>query len=188
MKRSFIPLAKASVAGNTQIKPGAVTIRTLGPRQYQQSDNTNIPTHAIIMTSNNTSRNTQSGTNGNTVKDRLTDAEKKQNHILSEQKRRQAIRQGFDRLAEMTPGMTGMGRSEANVLAHATAELKHQLAMKEIIKRKLMAKNPQVSDQFFESLYEVTPTAPLPASASPAASTGSGGSKGKGKQKAKDNN
>lgn len=147
------------------------------------------------MTSNSTSRTTPSGANGNggssnnnLVKDRLTDAEKKQNHILSEQKRRQAIRMGFDRLATITPGMDGMGRSEANVLAQATAELKHQLAMKAVIKRKLLAENPKVTNEFFESLYEVNPRAP-PARASPAASTSSGGaSKGKGKQKAKDAN
>jgi heteromeric Ino2p/Ino4p transcription factor len=61
------------------------------------------------MSSNVNSRNSPSGGNGsgsnNPDRPRLTDAEKKQNHILSEQKRRQAIRQGFDRLAAMTPGM-----------------------------------------------------------------------------------
>ena len=34
-------------------------------------------------------------------KPRLTEQEKKNNHIASEQKRRQAIREGFDRLAEI---------------------------------------------------------------------------------------
>lgn len=49
-------------------------------------------------------------------KPRLTEAEKKSNHIASEQKRRAAIREGFDRLAELTPGMEGQGRSEGLVL------------------------------------------------------------------------
>ena len=70
------------------------------------------------MSSNNNSRSspsagTGSGSNSND-RPRLTDAEKKQNHILSEQKRRQAIRMGFDRLAAMTPGMNGLGRSEVS--------------------------------------------------------------------------
>ena len=67
------------------------------------------------MSSANNSRSSPFAGNGsgsNTDRPRLTDAEKKQNHILSEQKRRQAIRMGFDRLAAMTPGMHGLGRSE----------------------------------------------------------------------------
>jgi hypothetical protein len=73
--------------------------------------------HSLAMSShaNSNSRSSPSGGNGsgsNNDRPRLTDAEKKQNHILSEQKRRQAIRMGFDRLAAMTPGMNGLGRSE----------------------------------------------------------------------------
>ncbi|KAI9854502.1 MAG: hypothetical protein M1824_000313 [Vezdaea acicularis] len=49
-------------------------------------------------------------------KPRLTDKEKKANHIASEQKRRQAIRHGFDRLTELVPGLEGKGRSEQIVL------------------------------------------------------------------------
>ncbi|KAI9763616.1 MAG: hypothetical protein M1840_000410 [Geoglossum simile] len=47
---------------------------------------------------------------------RLTEQEKKNNHIASEQKRRQAIREGFDRLTELVPGLEGQGRSESVVL------------------------------------------------------------------------
>jgi heteromeric Ino2p/Ino4p transcription factor len=53
---------------------------------------------------------------------RLTEAQKKENHIRSEQKRREAIREGFDRLAAIVPGMEGQGRSEAVVL-EATIKL-----------------------------------------------------------------
>jgi hypothetical protein len=49
-------------------------------------------------------------------KPRLTDQEKKSNHIASEQKRRAAIREGFDRLTELVPGLEGQGRSESVVL------------------------------------------------------------------------
>jgi heteromeric Ino2p/Ino4p transcription factor len=54
-------------------------------------------------------------------KPRLTEQEKKNNHIASEQKRRQAIREGFDRLATLTPGMDGQGRSE-NLVLQSTLE------------------------------------------------------------------
>jgi heteromeric Ino2p/Ino4p transcription factor len=55
---------------------------------------------------------------GSPLKDkpRLTEQEKKNNHIASEQKRRQAIREGFDRLASLVPGYDGQGRSENLVL------------------------------------------------------------------------
>lgn len=67
---------------------------------------------------------------------RLTDAQKKENHIRSEQKRREAIREGFDRLASIVPGMEGQGRSEAVVL-EATIRLMREKIMErqEIIRR-----------------------------------------------------
>lgn len=46
----------------------------------------------------------------------MTEQEKKNNHIASEQKRRAAIREGFDRLTELVPGIEGQGRSEGMVL------------------------------------------------------------------------
>ncbi|KAK4457719.1 hypothetical protein QBC42DRAFT_34539 [Cladorrhinum samala] len=49
-------------------------------------------------------------------KPRLTDEEKKANHIASEQKRRQAIRDAFDRISTIVPGLEGQARSEGIVL------------------------------------------------------------------------
>ena len=60
-------------------------------------------------------------------KPRLSEQEKKNNHIASEQKRRQAIREGFDELASLTPGMEGQGRSEALVFQGFIAEMRRQL-------------------------------------------------------------
>lgn len=61
-------------------------------------------------------------------KPRLSEQEKKNNHIASEQKRRQAIREGFDEIADLTPGLSGHGRSEAMVLEGASRFLKSLLA------------------------------------------------------------
>jgi heteromeric Ino2p/Ino4p transcription factor len=58
---------------------------------------------------------------------RLTEAQKKENHIRSEQKRREAIREGFDRLASIVPGMEGQGRSEAVVLDATVKYLREQI-------------------------------------------------------------
>ncbi|KIW08973.1 hypothetical protein, variant [Verruconis gallopava] len=60
-------------------------------------------------------------------KPRLTEEEKKSNHIASEQKRRQAIREGFDRLASLVPGMEGQGRSESLVLNAAIQHMKDEI-------------------------------------------------------------
>lgn len=66
--------------------------------------------------------------NNSLDKPRLTDQEKKNNHIASEQKRRQAIREGFDEIADIVPGLKGQGRSEALVLEGATAHIRKLLA------------------------------------------------------------
>ncbi|KAK9459621.1 uncharacterized protein V1516DRAFT_687355 [Lipomyces oligophaga] len=58
----------------------------------------------------------------------LTAEEKKANHIASEQKRRQAIRDGFDKLTDIVPGLTkSQGRSEAIVLQKTLEYLKQEL-------------------------------------------------------------
>lgn len=67
------------------------------------------------------------GTNAND-RPRLTEAQKKENHIKSEQKRREAIREGFDKLASIVPGMEGQGRSEAVVLEHTLRYMREQIA------------------------------------------------------------
>ncbi|KAB8754765.1 hypothetical protein FH972_026554 [Carpinus fangiana] len=65
---------------------------------------------------------------GGIEKPRLSEQEKKSNHIASEQKRRQAIREGFDEIADIVPGYKGQGRSEAIVLQGSTAYLRSLLA------------------------------------------------------------
>ncbi|KAI1209234.1 uncharacterized protein F4807DRAFT_460926 [Annulohypoxylon truncatum] len=79
------------------------------------------------------SKSPQDGENGqgsgvHDDKPRLTEEEKKQNHIASEQKRREAIRAGFDRLCELVPGLEGHGRSEGFVLKETVKYMREQLA------------------------------------------------------------
>ncbi|KAF2246926.1 hypothetical protein BU26DRAFT_392911, partial [Trematosphaeria pertusa] len=64
---------------------------------------------------------------------RLTEAQKKENHIRSEQKRREAIREGFDRLASIVPGMEGQGRSEAVVLEATIKYMREQIVERQRI-------------------------------------------------------
>src|SRR5206468_1851686 len=65
---------------------------------------------------NSSGRRTSSNPEKPSERPRLTEQEKKTNHIASEQKRRMAIREGFDRLTEIVPGLEGQGRSESIVL------------------------------------------------------------------------
>lgn len=71
-------------------------------------------------------------------KPRLTAEQKKKNHIESEKKRREAIRAGFEKLAEIVPGVQGQARSEAVVLQATVAYLREQLAKKESLKEQAM--------------------------------------------------
>lgn len=64
---------------------------------------------------------------------RLSEAQKKENHIRSEQKRREAIREGFDRLAAIVPGMEGQGRSEAVVLEATIKYLRDKIVERQNI-------------------------------------------------------
>jgi heteromeric Ino2p/Ino4p transcription factor len=66
-------------------------------------------------------------------KPRLTEAQKKENHIRSEQKRREAIREGFDRLASIVPGLEGQGRSEAVVLGGAIKLMREKIVEREAL-------------------------------------------------------
>ncbi|PSN66891.1 hypothetical protein BS50DRAFT_377348 [Corynespora cassiicola Philippines] len=71
---------------------------------------------------------------------RLTEAQKKENHIRSEQKRREAIREGFDRLANIVPGMYGQGRSEAVVLEATIKYMRNKILERQQIIAEAQAK------------------------------------------------
>ncbi|KAM0238094.1 hypothetical protein ACHAPO_003972 [Fusarium lateritium] len=80
-------------------------------------------------------------------KPRLTEEEKKQNHIASEQKRRQAIREGFDRLTELVPGLEGQGRSEGLVLKRTVDYMHDQIAERQRLIARVEAAGGQVDEQ-----------------------------------------
>lgn len=89
---------------------------------------------------------------GAAPKTRLSDAQKKANHIESEKKRREAIRAGFDALANIVPGMQGQGRSEAVVLNSTVEFLREQLRKKEDLRKQ--ARLNGIGEREFEGVYE----------------------------------
>ncbi|RYP89789.1 hypothetical protein DL770_004083 [Monosporascus sp. CRB-9-2] len=93
-----------------------------------------------------------SQTPGQDGKPRLTEEEKKQNHIASEQKRREAIRAGFDRLCELVPGLEGQGRSEGLVLKRTVDYMKEQLERRRKLVKDLEARGERVPDNLKDPL------------------------------------
>jgi hypothetical protein len=81
-------------------------------------------------------------------KPRLTDQEKKSNHIASEQKRRAAIREGFDRLTELVPGLEGQGRSESIVLQKTVDFIHLKLQERQSLIAEIENKGGRVDDSF----------------------------------------
>ncbi|KAG0327889.1 hypothetical protein BG000_000749 [Podila horticola] len=67
----------------------------------------------------------------------LTDAEKKANHIASEQKRRQNIRIGFDSLVDIVPSLSDCHRSEALILQKSVDYIQRLLHQKNQLKSKV---------------------------------------------------
>lgn len=66
---------------------------------------------------------------------------------FSEQKRRQAIREGFDRLTELVPGLEGQGRSEGLVLQRTVRYMREQLEERKAMIEKIEAEGGQVDDE-----------------------------------------
>ncbi|CAG7983839.1 unnamed protein product [Penicillium salamii] len=72
-----------------------------------------------------------------TARENLTEEQKRTNHILSEQKRRNLIRQGFEDLCILVPGLRGGGFSKSAMLTGAADWLEDLLRGNEILQRQL---------------------------------------------------
>ncbi|KAL1881119.1 hypothetical protein VTK73DRAFT_4796 [Phialemonium thermophilum] len=66
-------------------------------------------------------RRKSAGANGNSkpTRENLTEEQKRENHIRSEQKRRTLIKEGFDDLCDLVPGLKGGGFSKSSMLTMA---------------------------------------------------------------------
>lgn len=65
----------------------------------------------------------------------------------TEQKRRQAIREGFDRLTELVPGLEGQGRSEGLVLKRTVDFMREQLAERQAMIERIEQSGGKVDDR-----------------------------------------
>ncbi|MCJ1257119.1 hypothetical protein MMC24_004944 [Lignoscripta atroalba] len=98
------------------------------------------------MSSSNTPAGSGNEASNTPEKPRLTEQEKKSNHIASEQKRRAAIREGFDRLAELVPGLEGQGRSEGLVLGKCVEYAKEQMEERKTLIKEVEARGGVVDN------------------------------------------
>ncbi|KAL4893079.1 hypothetical protein BDV59DRAFT_178377 [Aspergillus ambiguus] len=71
------------------------------------------------------------------TRENLTEEQKRNNHILSEQKRRNLIRQGFDDLCSLVPGLRGGGFSKSAMLTQAADWLEELLRGNDVLKAQL---------------------------------------------------
>ncbi|KAI8351586.1 hypothetical protein B0O80DRAFT_377072, partial [Mortierella sp. GBAus27b] len=76
----------------------------------------------------------------------LTEAEKKANHIASEQKRRQNIRVGFDSLVEIVPSLSDCHRSEAVILQKSVEYIQRLLSQKKDLKNRVRELQAHLGD------------------------------------------
>ncbi|KAK9768675.1 hypothetical protein K7432_000507 [Basidiobolus ranarum] len=67
----------------------------------------------------------------------LTEEEKRANHIASEQKRRQNIRIGFERLVDIVPTLNHNHRAESVILEKSVEYIHHLLATKQQLKQRV---------------------------------------------------
>ena len=72
-----------------------------------------------------------------TARENLTEDQKRENHIKSEQKRRTLIREGFEDLGELVPGLRGGGFSKSAVLIMAADWLEDLIQGNEVLRRRL---------------------------------------------------
>lgn len=81
-------------------------------------------------------------------KPHLSEEQKKANHIASEKKRRTNIREQYDKLAEMTPGMEGQGRSEGKVLEEVVKHGRKLLQERNMLIEEIEKRGGSVANEF----------------------------------------
>lgn len=71
------------------------------------------------------------------TRENLTEDQKRENHIKSEQKRRTLIREGFEDLGELVPGLHGGGFSKSAVLIMSADWLEDLIQGNDILRQRL---------------------------------------------------
>lgn len=87
--------------------------------------------------SENASKRAKAQQSSKAARENLTEEQKRTNHILSEQKRRNLIKQGFDDLCALVPELRGGGFSKSAMLIQAADYLEEVLTGNNILRQQL---------------------------------------------------
>lgn len=104
---------------------------------------TGRPSHAIAKsrrisaTDSTAKRRRPSGSTTKPPRENLTDEQKRNNHIMSEQKRRDLIKRGFEHLHQLVPELRAGGLSKSSVLMEAAGFLEKLVQTNEMLRRRL---------------------------------------------------
>ncbi|KAJ5112676.1 hypothetical protein N7532_000721 [Penicillium argentinense] len=103
-------------------------------RKSRTPSNAKVRRASTATNSSGKARVTPSSKN---ARENLSEEQKRTNHILSEQKRRNLIRQGFDDLCSLVPGLRGGGFSKSAMLTQAADWLEELLRGNDILQSQL---------------------------------------------------
>ncbi|CDS08944.1 hypothetical protein LRAMOSA10304 [Lichtheimia ramosa] len=110
-------------------------------KQHSTTETTTTTTTADDPVDDSSSSNKKAATNTRRCRkaphELLTEAEKKANHIASEQKRRQNIRLGFDQLIDIVPSLNHGNRSEALILQKSIDHIRQLISTKNDLKNQV---------------------------------------------------
>ncbi|KAI1780502.1 hypothetical protein F4818DRAFT_435707 [Hypoxylon cercidicola] len=93
--------------------------RVIAKKRKSKADLRRSPEASSPAQETNGKRRKSAANTSKQPRENLTDAQKRENHIRSEQKRRGAIKEGFDDLGEITPNLKGGGYSKSTMLSIA---------------------------------------------------------------------
>lgn len=84
-------------------------------------------------------RRKSTSTTAKSTRENLTEDQKRENHIKSEQKRRTLIREGFEDLGELVPGLRGGGFSKSTILVMTADWLEELMQGNEALRQRIDA-------------------------------------------------
>lgn len=107
------------------------------PKSNSSSNDASQPTPATAKRRKSSNNGNYSEAKNRTTRENLTEDQKRENHIKSEQKRRTLIKEGFEDLGELVPELAGGGFSKSAVLLMAGEWLEDLVKGNEHLRRQL---------------------------------------------------
>ncbi|KAF9966848.1 hypothetical protein BGZ70_001069 [Mortierella alpina] len=102
---------------------------------------------SVSDAANSTGANTTTTTKRKPYKELLTEEEKRANHIASEQKRRNTIRNGFKDMTEIIPDLKDVNSSKSTILFKAVDFIKHLERRNRLLQEKANRLESRLMDQ-----------------------------------------